>query len=129
MYNREVLKIKTRLTHTRANVSDLHKSIDWYENILGFECLDADITDRWQYAQFECGEGASFSIMVADTKGTSARFNFKVDDADTLWNLLKDKVKIIETIETMLYGNRKFTIVDLDGNELGFVQEKYTAGK
>lgn len=121
--------MKTRLTHTRANVSDLHNSIDWYENVLGFECLGADITDRWQYAQFECGEGASFSIMVVDAKGTSARFNFKVDDVDTLWNLLKDKVKIIEPIETMPYGNRKFTIADPDGNELGFVQEKYTEGK
>lgn len=121
--------MKTRLTHTRANVSDLHKSINWYENVLGFECLGADITDRWQYAQFECSEGAFFSIMVADTSGTSARFNFKVDDVDTLWNSLKDKAKIIETIETMPYGNRKFTIADLDGNELGFVQENFTEVK
>ncbi|PKM64918.1 MAG: hypothetical protein CVU96_00380 [Firmicutes bacterium HGW-Firmicutes-20] len=121
--------MKTRLTHTRANVSDLHKSIEWYENILGFECRGADITDRWQYAQFECAEGASFSIMVAETSGTSARFNFKVDDVDTLWESLKEKVNIIEFIETMPYGNRKFTIADPDGNELGFVQEKYSEVK
>lgn len=121
--------MKTRLTHTRANVSDLNKSIDWYKNVLGFECLGADITDRWQYAQFECAEGASLSIMVADTSGTSARFNFKVDDVDALWLSLKDKVIIIESIETMPYGNRKFTIADPDGNELGFVQEGYTECK
>lgn len=121
--------MKTRLTHTRANVTDLHKSIAWYENVLGFECLGADITDRWQYAQFKCAEGASFSIMVAEISGTSARFNFKVDDVDTLWESLKDKVNIVETIETMPYGNRKFTIADPDGNELGFVQEKYSEVK
>lgn len=120
-----VIKVKTRLTHTRANVSDLHKSIEWYKTILGFECLGADVNDRWQYAQFEGEEGAAFSIMVANTNGTSARFNFKVDDVDTLWNSLKDKVTIVEAIETMPYGNRKFTITDPDGNELGFVQEKY----
>lgn len=67
--------------------------------------------------------------MVADTSGTSARFNFKVDDVDTLWLSLKDKVIIIESIETMPYGNRKFTIADPDGNELGFVQERYAEGK
>ncbi|MEN6636872.1 MAG: VOC family protein [Clostridiaceae bacterium] len=121
--------MKTRLTHTRANVSDLHKSIAWYENVLGFECLGADITDRWQYAQFKYAEGASFSIMVAEISGISARFNFKVDDVDTLWESLKDKVNIVESIETMPYGNRKFTICDPDGNELGFVQEKYSEVK
>lgn len=120
--------MKTRLTHTRANVSDLHKSIEWYEKTLGFECTGADITDRWQYAQFESEAGANFSIMVADTSGTSARFNFSVDDVDALWDKLKDKVTVIEPIETMPYGNRKFTIADPDGNELGFVQEKYTEG-
>lgn len=31
----------------------------------------------------------------------------------------------MESIETMPYGNRKFTIADPDGNELGFVQEGY----
>jgi predicted enzyme related to lactoylglutathione lyase len=121
--------MKTRLTHIRANVSDLHKSIEWYEHTLGFECLGADITERWQYAQFECSEGATFSIMVADTRGTRARFNFKVDDVDSLWRSLKDKVKIIEPIETMPYGNRKFTIADPDDNELGFVQENYVEVK
>lgn len=64
--------------------------------------------------------------MVADTSGTSARFNFSVDDVDALWDKLKDKVTVIEPIETMPYGNRKFTIADPDGNELGFVQERYT---
>lgn len=32
---------------------------------------------------------------------------------------------VVESIETMPYGNRKFTIADPDGNELGFVQEGY----
>jgi hypothetical protein len=29
----------------------------------------------------------------------------------------------------MSYGNRKFTIADPDGNELGFVQEKFSEVK
>lgn len=67
--------------------------------------------------------------MAAPISGTKARLNFKVDNVDTLWLSLKDKVIIIESIETMPYGNRKFTIADPDGNELGFVQESYTEGK
>lgn len=56
--------MKTRLTHVRANVSDLHRAIAWYEDVVGFECLGADITDQWQYAQFAGQGGATFSVMV-----------------------------------------------------------------
>ena len=67
--------------------------------------------------------------MVAQGKGSSARFNFAVDDVDALWEALKDKVAVVEEIETMPYGNRKFTIADPDGNQLGFVQEGYSAAQ
>ncbi|CAM3594963.1 VOC family protein [Paenibacillus lupini] len=30
------MTMKTRLLHVRANVSDLNRAIDWYENFLGF---------------------------------------------------------------------------------------------
>ena len=114
--------MKTRLMHVRANVSDLHKSIEWYENILGFKCTGADITERWSYADFEYGEGATFAIAVCNQGAASARFNFDVENIDELWAHLKDKVTVVEVIETMPYGSRKFTIADPDGNELGFVQ-------
>lgn len=114
--------MKTNLMHVRANVSDLHKSIEWYENILGFECTGADITERWSYADFICGEGATFAIAVSDQGASSARFNFDVENVDELWEQLRDKVTVVERIETMPYGARKFTIADPDGNELGFVQ-------
>lgn len=117
--------MKTRLTHVRANVSNLHKSIEWYENILGFECTGADINEKWSYADFYSGEGAVFAIAVSDKVPSHGRFNFDVDDINELWNQLKHKVTIIDTIQTMPYGTRKFTIADIDGNELGFVQQNF----
>ncbi|MCL2048163.1 MAG: VOC family protein [Defluviitaleaceae bacterium] len=116
--------MKTKLTHVRANVSDLYKSIEWYETILGFKCTGADINDRWQYADFECESGAVFAIAVDERVPSNGRFNFDVDDVDTLWENLKNKVEVIQPIETMPYGTRKFTIKDLDGNELGFVKQR-----
>ena len=54
---------------------------------------------------------------------TGARFNFDVEDVDALWESLKDKVEVIEPLFDTPYGTRKFTILDLDGNELGFVRD------
>ena len=115
--------MNTRLTHVRANVSDLHKAVEWYENILGFKCNGMDINERWAYADFANDGGAVFAIAVAGTVPSGGRFNFDVDDVDQLWEKLKDKVCVIQPIETMPYGTRKFTIKDPYGNELGFVQQ------
>ena len=117
--------MKTRLTHIRANVRDLYKAIEWYETILGFECTGADANDRWAYADFEFGEGAVFAIAVDENVPSHGRFNFDVDNVDLLWERIKDKVCVLQEIETMPYGTRKFTIKDLDGNELGFVQQNF----
>jgi catechol 2,3-dioxygenase-like lactoylglutathione lyase family enzyme len=121
--------MKIRLTHVRANVSDLLKSIQWYENVLGFECTGADINEKWSYADFYCGEGAVFAIAVSDKVPSYGRFNFDVDNVDDLWDKLKNKVNIIESIQTMPYGTRKFTILDIDGNELGFVQQNFVVNQ
>ena len=117
--------MKTKLTHVRANVRELHKAIKWYETVLGFECNGTDINDRWQYADFATETGAVFAIAVGENVPSYGRFNFDVDDVDTMWNKLKDKAEIVQSIETMPYGTRKFTIKDLDGNELGFVQQNF----
>ena len=51
-----------------------------------------------------------------------ADFNFKVGDVDAGWSRLSPNADVIEPLFDTPYGTRKFTIRDLDGNELGFVQ-------
>lgn len=114
--------MKTRLTHVRANVKDLQKSIKWYENILGFKVEDLYPAENPVYLSFEFEEGACFSIMI-DEKPSLGRYNFVIENVDTLWEQLKDKVEVVEPIFDTPYGTRKFTIKDLDGNELGFCQQ------
>lgn len=114
--------MKTRLTHIRANVKSLQKSIEWYENVIGFIAEDLYPAENPVYASFEFGEGACFSIMV-DEKPSLGRYNFVTDNVDALWEQLKDKVEVVEPIFDTPYGMRKFTIKDLDGNELGFCRQ------
>ena len=114
--------MQTRLMHVRANVHNLQRAIEWYSTTLGFEVQNYWPPDNPDYADFVSQEGASFAVMEAEPVPTGARFNFSVKDVDALWESLKDKVQIVEPLFDTAYGTRKFTIHDLDGNELGFVK-------
>jgi uncharacterized glyoxalase superfamily protein PhnB len=112
--------VKTRLMHVRANVRNLRKAIDWYRDVLGFEPDSVWPRESPVYADFHSQEGATFSIGVSDTGASAARFNFAVQDVDALWEQLKDKADVVEALFDTPYGTRKFTIRDIDNNELGF---------
>jgi predicted enzyme related to lactoylglutathione lyase len=116
--------MKTRLMHVRANVKDLTKAIDWYKNVLGFKVSAMWPPENPNYAHFEHENGAIFAIMEDENYPSYGRFNFYVDNVDALWEELKDKAEVVEELFDTAYGSRKFTIRDLDGNELGFVQDE-----
>jgi predicted enzyme related to lactoylglutathione lyase len=114
--------MKTRLTHVRVNVRRLSTAIDWYTQTLGFELRTVWPRENPDYADFVFAEGATFAVMEAEPVPTGARLNFEVDDVDALWEVLKDQVDVVEPLFDTPYGSRKFTILDCDGNELGFVR-------
>ncbi len=108
--------------HVRANVRSLEKAIEWYTRTLGFEVTGLWPPEKPTYAGFAFEEGAQFSIMEAEPVPAGGRFNFSVEDVDGLWEHLNAKVEVVEPLFDTPYGTRKFTIRDLDGNELGFVK-------
>jgi predicted enzyme related to lactoylglutathione lyase len=113
-------RVETRLMHVRANVRNLQEAIEWYSNTLGFKVRSHWPPDSPDYADFVSKEGAMFAVMEAEPVPAGARFNFDVNDVDALWERLKDAVEVVEPLFDTPYGTRKFTIRDLDGNELGF---------
>ncbi len=115
--------MKTKLAHVRVNVKNLNAAIDWYTTKLGFKVSATWPPDKPNYAHFELDYGATFAIMEDLNYPSHGRFNFNVTDVDSLWVKLKDNVNVIEELVSTPYGTNKFTISDLDGNELGFVQE------
>lgn len=114
--------METRLTHVRANVRKLQEAVDWYSETLGFEVQNVWPPDGPNYVDFVSAEGATFSLMVADPVPSGGRFNFSVRNVDTLWRALRERVDVVEPLFETAYGSRKFTIQDIDGNELGFVE-------
>jgi predicted enzyme related to lactoylglutathione lyase len=112
--------VRTKLDHVRANVADLRRAVEWYEQTLGFEAESYWPLENPNYAHFKTAGGATFAVMEAPGRG--ARFNFTVDDPDSLWERVKDSVTVVEPLFDTPYGTRKFTIADPDGNELGFVR-------
>ena len=78
--------MKTRLKHVRANVRDMHKTIEWYQSVLGFECNGTDINDKWQYSDFANNGSAVFAIAVDENVPSHGRFNFDVDNVDSFKN-------------------------------------------
>ena len=110
----------TRLNHVRINVSDVNKALQWYEEVLGFEHDSGWPPENPTYYDFKSEEGATFAIMEVKGSIPHGRFNFNVDEVEELWEKLKDKVDIVEPLFDTPWGTKKFTIKDLDGNELGF---------
>lgn len=93
-----------------------------YTNTLGFELDSTYPPEKPTYADFSLQSGACFAIMEDQPNSSSGRFNFEVEDVTLFWDQLKDKVGIIETLHTTPYHTTKFTIRDIDGNQLGFSQ-------
>jgi predicted enzyme related to lactoylglutathione lyase len=111
-----------RLTHVRVNVRDLGRAIEWYEDLFGVPAEGHWPPDAPTYVHFTLGP-AQFALGRYDpVPATGARFNLEVDDVDAWWARISPGADVLEPLQDTLYGTRKFTIRDPDGNELGFVQ-------
>jgi len=115
--------MKTKLKHVRVNVENFNESLEWYTTTLGFKVAGTWPPEHPNYAHFESDGGATFAIMQDKNFPSPGRFNFDVDNAEELWEVLKERVNVVEELFSTPWGSKKFTICDLSGNELGFVQE------
>jgi uncharacterized glyoxalase superfamily protein PhnB len=99
--------------------SDMDRTISWYGDVLGFQCLRR-VGDGWCHLR---QGGVSLMFMKNDHLGaphaTATQYIY-VDDVDELWEALKDRVKAEWGPETMSYGMREFAVRDPDGYLLSF---------
>lgn len=104
---------------------DLQASIVFYTQILGFTC--AEFNEEWQWAALHLD---AIELMLAkpnqhtpyDKICFTGSFYIEVDDVETLWHHLKNKVTIVYELETFDWGMKEFAIKDTNGYMLQFGQ-------
>ena len=92
--------------HICIETADIHKSLDYYRSILGFELIGMESCSFGEYAMLRCGDARVELIQSKDASiihgnAPIAHIGFEVDDVEALFQKLRKKgVKFkTETIE------------------------------
>jgi catechol 2,3-dioxygenase-like lactoylglutathione lyase family enzyme len=116
---------KMQVAGVTVSVSDLSRSKEFYEEVLGFVPDAYYEPTRWQPYKFE-GRAYFAIIEVPGLQRTAASdiVNFDVAQVESLWNRVRDKVTVEEELGETPWGSCKFIIRDPDGCRLGFAGKK-----
>ena len=104
-------------------VSDLGRSKEFYGDLLGFELGDDWPETKWQSFKFG---NQLFAIREKEGFKRSESFditNFDVDDAESLWEKVKDRAEVVEELGPTPWGSYRFVIKDPDGYWVAFVDK------
>ena len=106
--------------------NDIQKTVDFYVNILAFECLAFDYQLGWANV---CLDKANFMIskpnehIPFDKPTFSGSFYFNTNNVDEIWTKVYQVATICYPIENFDYGMREFAIYDNNGYLLQFGQD------
>jgi uncharacterized glyoxalase superfamily protein PhnB len=105
-------------------VADMRRALAFYEGSLGFRCafkLEDELHPEIPYAIVERDEVEIHLQRKADAAGKSCCYVFLDGGIDAIYaEYQRTGVRFTRTIEDSSYGNRDFSIADVDGNELTF---------
>jgi uncharacterized glyoxalase superfamily protein PhnB len=107
------------------HVSDMRRALSFFEGGLGFRCtfkVFDELHPEIPYAIVERDQVAIHLQLRPGTAGSSSCY-VTVDNVDAIWaEVQQAEIRVTRPIENSGYGMRDFTIVDADGNNLGFGQ-------
>ena len=117
-----------RLTKLRPTLwtENLPATVDFYVNILGFTC--EEFNEQWGWASLWKDE-VELMVSIPDEHtayskiGFTGSFYFNVENVDSIWYHLKDRVSVSYEPENFDWGLREFGIFDNNGYLLQFGQE------
>jgi uncharacterized glyoxalase superfamily protein PhnB len=105
------------------STKQLRETVDFYTEVLGFEC--PNFVEEWGWAALGFGEiELMFALpnahMPFDGPIFTGSLYFNVESADEVWEKVKDATKVCYPIEDFDYGMREFAIYDNNGYLLQF---------
>jgi len=123
------MTVRLRSLAPMLQSSDLQRTIDWYESVLGFRCVNRQQNDGWCRLE---RDGVALTFMRNAHLGTphaTATQYIYLHDLSAFWDSIKDKVKAEWGPEKMPYGMMEFAIKDPDGYLLSFGEELDKSGQ
>ena len=110
------------LAYVNVFVNDFDPAVRFYQDVLGLTLTFRD--DAFKYASFST-PGASFAIVEAHEASLTGRhtgIGFMVEDLDSAYNELKNKVKFTSPPQQQPWGGYMAIMEDPDGNQFYFDQ-------
>ncbi|WP_428739298.1 VOC family protein [Sulfurimonas sp.] len=123
-------------------VKSINETVRYYKEHFGFELqmavdaqkdgFDTELQEGKEYIwAMIINDGVSLMLQSVeslqedvgvffDNIGASLTFYVDVEDADSLYKQLQNKVEIYKEIHTTWYGQREFYVKDINGYILGF---------
>jgi len=106
--------------------NDIENTINFYVNLLSFNCTDFDKDIGWARVQVD-----NIELMISLPNAHlefqkpifTGSFYFNLDDVDLFWQSINEKVTVCYPLENFDYGMREFGIFDNNGYLLQFGQE------
>lgn len=117
-------------------VSDIDKTIEFYRDVLSFNILAtvpnegknvfaiAQVGNVMLMFQEEENLKEEYPQLKECSKKAGITLYIHVADIHSLYNTLKNKVKMTKNLHTTFYGSTDFAIEDCNGYILTFSQEK-----
>lgn len=129
---------------TNMMVEDVNRTVDFYNDILGFEFVMAVpensqevVTTRQKdqvldFAMMKCG---NVEMMFEDISGNNSLFKgmhiggsltfyIEGDNIKELYGTLKEKVEVVKELHITFYGMEEFYIKDCNGYILAFAEKQ-----
>jgi uncharacterized glyoxalase superfamily protein PhnB len=104
---------------------DLHASIAFYTDVLGFAC--ESVSDEWGWASLRRDDVGVMLAPPNEHEGDrspvfTGSLYFRTDAVDAIWSHVAGRARICYPIENFDYGMREFAIYDNNGYLLQFGQ-------
>jgi catechol 2,3-dioxygenase-like lactoylglutathione lyase family enzyme len=128
------MRIK-RLT-PMLNVSDIERSLDFYQKLAGFELVSPrEKVAQWRWAWIKSGDG---ELMLSESGGPATRVDQSDSSRDKGWPAIyyfypenvvdlhaevKRQAFQVSDLRVTFYGMKEFEVQDPDGHILWFGQE------